>query len=286
MALSESCEVDMNAYCQPKKGRTSYWSFLESPLGEVIQKNVLSPIGHSYTLAGTKPGVLQVEQQKSNHMKTNQVMLRKMGDFTVTQRTKDGFFNATALLKQWNSATCSQKELKHYFENKSTEEFINALILEENFCGRNSAYVKSKASRGENAGTWMHPLMFIDFAMWINPTFKVKVLKFVYDEMIKYRNEAGDAYKELGGAVGKIVSKEFMPRAMSKIGEALNWVVFNGHEKLLRNKNGEEKSLRELWQLERKVADLINEGFITSYDNLIAYLRNQYQKRNIPACIR
>lgn len=31
-------------------------------------------------------------------MKTNQIMVRPMGDFKVTQRTKDGFFNATELL--------------------------------------------------------------------------------------------------------------------------------------------------------------------------------------------
>lgn len=118
--------------------------------------------------------------------------------------------------------------------------------------------------------------------MWINPSFKYDVIKFVYDEMIRYRNEAGDAYRELSSAIMKIVPKDFMPKAMQKIGEALNWVVFNQHEKMLRNKFGDEKKQRELCQLEKKVADLINEGFITSFDNLISYLRNQYQKRNYP----
>lgn len=209
-----------------------------------------------------------------------------MGEFKVVQRTKDGFFNATSLLKQWNEKALSERKLSNFFASDKTEEFIKTIMERENLHTPKMVYVKSKASRGENAGTWMHPMLFIDFAMWINPSFKYDVLKFVYDEMIKFRNEAGDAYKELGSAVSKIVSKDFMQKAMPKIGEALNWIIFNGHEKLLRNKNGEEKSLRELWQLERKVADLINEGFITSYDNLIAYLRNQYQKRNIPACIR
>ena len=37
--------------------------------------------------------------------------------------------------------------------------------------------------------------------------------------------------------------------------------------KELRNKFGDEKKQRELWQLEKKVADLINEGFITGFDN-------------------
>ena len=80
----------------------------------------------------------------------------------------------------------------------------------------------------------------------------------------------------------KIVPKDFMPKAMQKVGEALNWVIFNNHEKMLRNKHGEEGKQRELWQLEKKISDLINEGFITDFDNLIVYLRNQYQKRNYP----
>jgi len=128
----------------------------------------------------------------------------------------------------------------------------------------------------------MHPLLFIDFAMWINPTFKVKVLKFVYDQMIKYRNDAGDAYKDLGSAVGKIVGKSFMPVAMSKIGKAINYCVFNAHEDMIRNKEGEEGKMRELWQLERKVADLINEGFIPTYDKVIDYLRDVWRKRYTP----
>lgn len=129
----------------------------------------------------------------------------------------------------------------------------------------------------------MSPLLFIDFAMWINPSFKVKVLKFVYDEMIKYRNEAGDAYNKLGSAVSKIVRKDFMPQAMQKVGEALNWIVFNEHERNIRNQYGEEKKQRELYELERKVADLINEGFIKNYDQMITYLKNIYRHKYLSA---
>lgn len=213
-------------------------------------------------------------------MKTNQEMVRKMGNFNVIQRTKDGMFNATDLLKQWNITNNLQKQIIHYTENSSTKEFINALILEEDIKERNSVIIQN---RGKHGGTWMHPLLFIDFAMWLNPTFKVKVLKFVQDEMIRYRNDAGDAYKELSSAVMKIVPKDYMPKAMKKIGEALNWIIFNGHERLLRNKHGDESKQRELWQLEKKVADLINEGFITAFDPLIDYLRKLYEKKNNPA---
>lgn len=128
----------------------------------------------------------------------------------------------------------------------------------------------------------MHPILFVKFAMWLNPRFEVQVIKFVYDQMIQYRKDAGDAYKELSAAVMKIVPKTFMPKAMQKIAEALNWIVFNSHERMMRNKQGEEGKQRELFHLEKKVADLINEDFITSFDGLILYLRKLYQKKNSP----
>lgn len=221
-------------------------------------------------------------------MKTNQVLVRPMGQFQVEQRTKDGMFNATSLLKAWNSAVnlntqnsgdLKKKDMDDFFANKNVKEFIDALVDEENLNGENSPYL---SSRGKNGGTWMHPILFIKFAMWINPRFEVQVIKFVYDQLIKYRNEAGDAYRELGAAIQSIVPKDFMPKAMMKVGEALNWIVFNNHEKMIRNKNGDESSMQELFTLERKVADLINEGFIKGYDGLIAYLRKKYIEKNNP----
>lgn len=215
-------------------------------------------------------------------MKTNQIMIRQMGEFSVKQRTKDGFFNATELLKQWNRISGMKKEVTKFLDLGSTSELVKIIMEREDLHTQDSTYVKSRASRGDNAGTWMHPVLFIDFAMWINPSFKYDVIKFVYDDMIRYRNLAGDSYKELASAIPKIVPKIFIPKAMQKVGEALNWIVFDSHEPLLRNKHGNESKQRELWQLEKKVADLINEGFILDYDILISYLRKQYQKRNLP----
>lgn len=215
-------------------------------------------------------------------MKTNQIMTRPMGDFHVEQRTKDGMFNATDLLKQWNASSGQQKDIAHYFENSSTEEFVNALISEENFTSRNSVYVKSKARMDRGGGTWMHPIMFIDFAMWLNPAFKVKVIKFVYDQMLKYRNDAGDAYRELSSAINSIVPNTFMPQAMRKIGEALNYVVFNEHEQMLRNKKGSEESMRELFELERRLAENINDGLINNFEQAITFLRKRYANKYYP----
>ena len=222
-------------------------------------------------------------------MKTSVTMKRKMGIFDVFQRTSDGMFNATELLKQWNLNTqnygdLKKKDMDDYLSIKSTKEFINTIMNEENLHTTKMVYLSSRGKY--NGGTWMHPLLFIDFAMWINPTFKYAALKFVYDQMIKYRNEAGDAYRELGSSVQKIVPRNSMKKDMKKIGEALNWVIFNNHTQGMRNKVGEEKKQRELYELEHKVSDLINDGFIRSYEQIICYLRVQYSKRNYPAIFK
>lgn len=223
-------------------------------------------------------------------------MVRYIENLSVIQRTSDGYFDANALLTQWNSVEGNvRRRMDLFLDNKNTKEFISALAKDESqrqktTIGENQLVIKTKGRNMKEGKTpdkvWMNPLLFIKFAMWINPTFEVKVLRFVYDEMIRYRNEAGDAYKELSSAVMRIVPKDFMPKAMQKIGEALNWVIFNNHEKDLRNKHGEEQKQRELYQLEKKIADLVNEGFISTYENVIGYLRSQYQKRNYPQVFR
>ena len=219
-------------------------------------------------------------------------MVRYIDNFSVVQRTSDGYFDGSELLRQWNNIEGNtRRRMDKFLESDNTSEFLKALAEDESHrskmtIGENQLVIKIKGRNTKGGKTldkvWMNPLLFIKFAMWINPTFEVKVLRFVYDEMIRYRNDAGDAYKELSSAVMKIVPKDFMPKAMQKVGEALNWVVFNNHEKMLRNKHGEEQKQRELWQLEKKVADLVNEGFLTDYESLIGYLRLQYQKRNYP----
>lgn len=193
-------------------------------------------------------------------MITNQVMKRPMGNFLVEQRTKDSMFNATNLLKQWNEASGEKKEITKFFDNDNTKEFISALMEEEKLNTQNSAYLKA---RGKNGGTWMHPILFVKFAMWLNPRFEVQVIKFVYDQMLKYRNEAGDAYKELGKAIGKIVSKKFMPVAMCKVAKAINYVVFNEHEHEMRNKHGEDLNNTSYSIWNAKLPCLSMMGFFT-----------------------
>ena len=212
-------------------------------------------------------------------MITNQIMKRPLADFTVEQRTKDGYFCLTGLLNNWNLKMGTKKELKDYFENKATQEFVKALADEENLHGDKSPYVKSKARLDRGGGTWGHPLLFIDFAMWLNPHFKVKVLKFVSDQMLTYRNEAGDAYKQLSSAMSKICTPHQMTRYMPILGKGINYIVAGHHEHQLRNEYGTEEKQKEYFELEKQVAMLVNEGFLRTPEDVANYLRRKFQNK-------
>lgn len=212
-------------------------------------------------------------------MITNQIMKRPLADFTVEQRTKDGYFCLTGLLNNWNLKMGTKKELKDYFENKATQEFVKALADEENLHGDKSPYVKSKARLDRGGGTWGHPLLFIDFAMWLNPHFKVKVLKFVSDQMLTYRNEAGDAYKQLSSAMSKICTPHQMKRYMPILGKGINYIVAGHHGHQLRKEYGTEEKQKEYFELEKQVAMLVNEGFLRTPEDVANYLRRKFQNK-------
>ena len=196
-----------------------------------------------------------------------------MGEFDVHQRTKDGMFNATTLLKQWNLNNPNEikEKVSVFFRNDNTKDFIK--VLEEDLHGHNFTHVTSKASRGMNAGTWMHPYLFIKFAMWLNPKFELSVIKFVYDELIKNRHDAGDNYKLLSKSGVKLKGYNF-----SEVATAMNWIVFNKKGKGLRQ-NASKGQLQELTDIQTKLSFAIDMGYIKTYKKLLSEMRELYKRK-------
>lgn len=191
-----------------------------------------------------------------------------MGQFEVLQRTKDGMFNATALLNQWNRAAGMKKEMNDYLRLQSTHDFLSALQSEFDFKDGNSPYLTSRGKY--SGGTWMTPLLFIDFAMWLNPKFKVQVLKFVYDELIKCRTAAGDNYNVLAKSIASLPDVDY-----PKVARALNWIVFNKHERDIRN-TATPQQLQDMDELQRKLAFSVDMGYIRSFPDLMNSMRRIY----------
>lgn len=204
-----------------------------------------------------------------------------MGEFEVYQRTKDGFFSASKLLNQWNNSTGSEKRVDTFLGRKNAKEFIEAIKsdkdTEENY-GTDFQPVTKTGGRKTLTGQepndyWMHPLLFIDFAMWLNPRFKLQVLKFVKDQLIEFRHGAGDNYRELSSAV-----QQFQNPNYPSMAKALNYIVFNTHKKELRQ-NATEKQLFELQDIQKKLAFAVNTGLITSFDKLLEHMRKMWSNK-------
>lgn len=217
-------------------------------------------------------------------MKTSVNIIRKMNDFDVIQRTKDSMFNATALINQWNdlvekdhtqnSGYHKKKEITKFFDNKQTKEFIKVLVDEEKLDTQNSAYVKSRANKGDNAGTWMHPYLFIKFAMWLNPKFEYHVIKFVYDELIQNRKLSGAFYNKLCSLLSRFKDTDYR-----EVGKILNYVVFNEHVSDRRNSATPEQQ-EDLQQLERDACNYIENGFIANWEHFKSVMRREWVKRH------
>lgn len=112
------------------------------------------------------------------------------------QRTSDGYFNATKLVEQWNIANNNKKQLGNYMKTQGTSEYFEQLRKE----GIEQPSITSRGN-GINSGTWVHPKVFIDLAMWISVEFKSKVIDYVIDGLIKSRHDAGDYYNEMTRAI-------------------------------------------------------------------------------------
>lgn len=100
----------------------------------------------------------------------------KVGGEIISQRSKDGYINATAMCK------AAGREFKHYNENRTSREFRQELAKS---VGIPADHLVQVISTGPNAlrGTWVHPRIAVHLAQWLSSRFAVMVSGWVYDWM-------------------------------------------------------------------------------------------------------
>ena len=105
-------------------------------------------------------------------------MVRYIDNFSVIQRTSDGYFNATHLLKQWNEHIKSKspdlgdlktRGLDNFWKSTNLTQLMSKIAKNElDFKSVEFTELKnalSKTCRGKrNGGTWMHPFKKIRFS--------------------------------------------------------------------------------------------------------------------------
>ena len=130
-------------------------------------------------------------------MKTEVVMKRQLFGKEISQKSKSQFFSATELVRAgdvWRENNgMSRFNMNQWLNRDSTKSFIKAL---------EAKYGTVKITgRGRGNHTWVHPLLFIDMALAISPTLKIEVYEWLYDHLLAYRNDSGDSFKKMTGAL-------------------------------------------------------------------------------------
>lgn len=132
-------------------------------------------------------------------------MERDLNGFKVRQNSKTGMFCANDLLDIYNMSTTKNKRLDSYLRLTNVKSYIRAVIEDMNSNTTDVWYLEKdviQAKKGKvNGGTWMHPYVFIDFAMWLSPEFKLNCIKWIYDNLLKFRNDSGNSFKEVNSAL-------------------------------------------------------------------------------------
>jgi len=173
-------------------------------------------------------------------MKTEVIMKRELFGNQISQKSKSEFFSVTELVKAGNTWRKTYNKppfnLSLFLQSKSTIEFMEEL---ENKYG-----VILIKGRGRNAQTWAHPLLFIEIALAINPRLKIEVYEWIVDNLIKFRNDSGDSYKAMSGALymrykNHTTFPKFMKWAAKKIKDACevhDWQEATEEQLKLRDK--------------------------------------------------
>uniref|UniRef100_A0A6M3JZW1 Putative KilA-N domain-containing protein n=1 Tax=viral metagenome TaxID=1070528 RepID=A0A6M3JZW1_9ZZZZ len=193
-------------------------------------------------------------------MKTSQIMLRDLNGVKIRQNHKTSFFNANDLLDLYNERNNENKRLQDYFDNESTKRTKTAILKEiQNIANQRdleNGLIETK--RGKNGGTWVHPYLFIDLAMWLSPEFKVTCIKWIFDNLIEFRDQCGDGFKEVNDALFNR-KPNLSPFEYANEAKLINKLVFGNPDRGQRNGASEEQ-LQLLKALQRADIKLINEG--------------------------
>lgn len=154
-------------------------------------------------------------------MKTEVLMKRDLFGYPVEQKSKSEFLSATGLIKAGNlwrrQNGIPDFNFTAYLSSKGTKEFIQELEKEYGI-----VIEKGKAKKSK---TFVHPLLFVDIALAISPKLKIETYKWLYDNLLKFRNDSGDSYKKMTGALyqrtpDKHLFHRYITRVAKQIQEA------------------------------------------------------------------
>ena len=174
-------------------------------------------------------------------------MRRELLGGEIQQKSKSEYFSITDLFiitNKWRMSNgMDSKTMQDYLQVKSHKEFIAEL---------DTKFKKKVLIIGNGRGkhTWWHPLVFIDMALWLNPKLKIEVYEWLFDNLLKYRNDSGDSFKRMCGALFVRANKTDFVKNIQKLCKLIqvecgvtDWQCANQEQLALRDRIQENIAL-------------------------------------------
>jgi hypothetical protein len=223
-----------------------------------------------------------------------------INDSNVRQQVGNEFLCLTDLQNAYNllrltDSSLPEKRIVDYFIIDNEMRMLSSLLVENDVIDKNmlnQVYEEMKINgciktlkkynvykttgRGDNKIVICDPYIFVSVAMWINPDFKAKCIKWIGDQLIIQRIECGERFITLTDAISQYIvpklesdtAKKFIYSNCAKL---LNKKIFNKHDDDLRQLATKDQ-LKQLRDLQVKVATLIEVGYLNTYDDIKKYL--------------
>jgi hypothetical protein len=120
----------------------------------------------------------------------------KVVTFEINEKTL--MVNATEMAKIFGA------RIFNFMENESTKKFVQACLN-----NRNSGYLNVKTETDlytsrQKSGTWMHRILALKFAAWLDPNFEVWVFRLVDQLLFSDYHALKQSVKQSGGRKSKI----------------------------------------------------------------------------------
>lgn len=217
-------------------------------------------------------------------MKTNQTMMVRIGDYTQPIEHLTMMGNLNSLWLHGNGIRAkkglSPLMMNHWMVSSQTRELVEAIekryftnFVEYEIAANGTTKYKGKLNSirtkmGKGGGTFVHLMLMLDAAAWLDADFKVEMYDtFINNKILQWRDDSGEEFKNLNVAIdaylpdriGKdnkgcyIQTAKLLKTKIAPDGDSWNMATYNQLE--LRSK------------IETKLVDILKIGLVRDWNH-------------------
>jgi len=219
-------------------------------------------------------------------MKTNQSMMVRIGDYTqpIEHLTMMGHLNSLwdhgngiratkgldpLMMNHW-MASSQTRELVEAVEKRYYTNFVEYEIAKNGTTKYKGKLNTIKTKMGKGGGTWVHLMLMLDAAAWLDADFKVEMYDcFINNKILQWRDESGDQYNNLTAHIDA-----YLPERELKLDN--KGIIINIAKMIRAKVNPENNSWNDATYsqleyratIEKRLCDYLQMGMIRNWEHL------------------